>query len=107
MCFTIPVIDGDDKYEVLDHLQNLRAHWYRIGTALRLSEDTLSCIKQKSTDDAEAMIGVVSDWFKLNYNWKRFGRPSWKHLVKAVGSPIGGDNTALAMKIAEKHREKG
>lgn len=100
-------IDGDDKFEILDYLQDLRAHCYKIGTALRLSDDTLSCIKKESADDAEAMIKVVTDWLKLNYNWKRFGKPSWKALVKAVASPIGGDNTALAIKIAEKHKETG
>ena len=99
--------DGDDKFEILDHLQHLRAHCYKIGTALKLSDDTLDCIKRESADDAEAMIKIVASWLKLNYNWRRFGKPSWKALVEAVANPIGGDNTALAMKIAEKHREMG
>ena len=35
---------------------------------------------------------------------KQFGEPSWKLLVKAVSDQTGGNDRALAEKIAQKHQ---
>ena len=34
---------------------------------------------------------------------KRFGKPTWRRLVEAVEDPVGGNDSALALKIAAKH----
>ena len=34
---------------------------------------------------------------------KRFGKPTWRRLVEAVEDPVGGNNYALALKIAADH----
>jgi len=34
---------------------------------------------------------------------ERFGKPTWRRLVKAVEDPAGGNNCALAQKIAAEH----
>ena len=46
-------------------------------------------------------------WLEKNYNVKRFGEPTWRQLVKAVGHPDGGADMVLAMKIAKKHKARG
>ena len=37
---------------------------------------------------------------------ERFGKPTWKSLVKAVEDKVGGNNPALAQTIAKKHPGK-
>ena len=88
---------------ILLYLEDLKADCFKIGTLLHLHQGELNSIERKSADHAEAMIKIISNWLKLNYNWKTFGKPSWKALVKAVASPMGGNNTAQAVKIAESH----
>ena len=34
---------------------------------------------------------------------ERFGKPTWRRLVEAVQDPAGGNNLALAQKIAQDH----
>ena len=34
---------------------------------------------------------------------ERFGKPTWRRLVKAVEDHVGGSNSALAQKIATEH----
>ena len=50
---------------------------------------------------------MVTDWLEKNYNVKKFGPPTWKSLVDAVGHPAGGANMALAEKIAKSHKAEG
>ena len=45
-------------------------------------------------------------WLKKQYNYHKYGPPSWRALVKAVANPAGGNNPAKAMKIAENHPGK-
>ena len=46
-------------------------------------------------------------WLRKNYNVKKFGEPTWRQLVKAVGHPDGGADMVLAMEIAKKHKARG
>ena len=34
---------------------------------------------------------------------ERFGKPTWRRLVEAVEDHVGGNNRALAQKIAREH----
>ena len=77
---------------------------YKIGTCLHLRQNDLDCIKRRNDDFIDAMTEIISNWLKLNYNHRTFGKPTWKALVDAVRSPIGGNNTALAEKIAKRHQ---
>ena len=88
---------------VLDHLKNVKAECYKIGTALHLKQGELDAIKRESADCAEAMIKIITSWLRKNYDLERFGEPTWKALVEAVANPIGGNNNALAMEIARSH----
>ena len=96
-------IGVDDLHLVLDHLKNVKASCYKIGTALHLKQDELDAIKGESADCTAALIKIITSWLRKNYNLERFGEPTWKVLVEAVANPIGGNNNALAMEIARKH----
>ena len=51
----------------------------------------------------KCLEAVIVKWLQKCYNYQKFGSPTWKMLVKAVGDPAGGNNIALAETIAKKH----
>ena len=53
------------------------------------------------------MTHIVKSWLEKDYNVIRFGDPTWRDLVKAVGHPDGGADMVLAMEIAERHKARG
>lgn len=65
-----------------------------LGIALKLSPSF--CVK------GVELKAVLFKWLKQE------GKeiPSWRSLVKAVSSPVGGENPALAKRIARKHMQK-
>lgn len=98
-------IAGEDELKcILDDLSEVKADCYKIGICLHLKQSDLDSIKLKNNDFVEAMTEIISNWLKLNYNYQKFGKPTWKALVDAVGSPIGGNNTGLAEEIAKRHQ---
>ena len=49
---------------------------------------------------------VIVRWLRKVHNVNRYGPPTWKTLVKAVGDEAGGENPALAERIANNHKGK-
>lgn len=93
--------DESDLHDIIKDIGSLKANYIKLGFALKLKyDDTLDRIKREIPDSAEALIVVINEWLKKNYDWKRHGKPTWKALVKAVAS-LNGD---LAMKIASRHQ---
>ena len=81
--------------------------WKYIGLALRLAPLALDIIRDKSHVDVEdCLADVLAEWLSKAYNVTRFGEPSWKHLVEAVAHPAGGNDHALAERIAAKYSGK-
>ena len=101
--FSSFLVDIDDLFTVSSELLPVAHKWKRIGLALRLDPDLLERIRQKNyTDVQDYLSDVLTEWLKKAYNTVRFGDPSWKLLVEAVAHPAGGNDCALAEKIARK-----
>ena len=84
------------------------ANWRSIGVALRLKPDFLQSIDTRySSDPCACLSWMVMEWLMRNYNVEKFGEPSWRMLVEAVAHPAGGANTALARRIAMRHKAEG
>ena len=82
--------------------------WKSIGFALHLKPKSLDGIETRYNGDPPACLAaIVTEWLNRNYNVKRFGEPTWQHLVEAVGHPAGGVNVALAREIARNHMTEG
>ena len=83
---------------------NIKAGYYQLGIELGLPPRELEAIrKTHSQDVAQALTQVLLIWLRQQYNVEKFGYPTWQRLREAVDSPSGGNNHALAEKIAEKH----
>ena len=91
-------------YDVLEEVIDLKGKWTYILAGLRLPHRYQATIRTEHPADARSCLeAVLFAWLSKSYNVERYGPPSWRTLVKAVADPIGGADTALALKIAEKH----
>ena len=94
----------DDLYAVLEEVIHLQGKWAKVLAGLRLPHTHQDTIKMEHPADARSCLqAVLVVWLSKNYDVEKHGPPSWRTLVKAVADPIGGANTALALKIAENH----
>ena len=80
------------------------ARWKHIGGMFRLSPGTLETIRVNHSDAEDCLQEMILKWLrKSGYDSQQYGPPTWRWLVKAVGSPAGGDNPELARRIAAQH----
>ena len=84
---------------------NLDGVWRDFGTALGLSPSAIKGVAAAHPGDpGQCMFDILDKWVRKDYNHGKFGPPSWRKLVKAVASNVGGQNPALAEKIANSVR---
>ena len=94
----------DDLVDILLAVVDIAARWMSLGLALRIKKAELDTISSKNhTDPSGCLSDVILAWLQQHYDTQRFGQPSWKLLSKAVHNPVGGNNPALARKLAEEH----
>lgn len=78
--------------------------WRSLARGLRLSPSIISLIASQCLNDPkDCLFLTLEDWLKKMYNTERYGNPSWSMLVKAMASPAGGANPALALSIAQNY----
>ena len=93
----------DDLYDVCQELHALAAKWSHIGFALHMPTLQEEAIHDTRADSTSCLRMMLSKWLQKSYNYAKYGPPTWRLLVKAVGDPFGGSNCALAETIANKH----
>ena len=94
-------------FDVKSELIAMATRWKEIGLVLGLDPNQLSRIESDHGTVENCLTEVLHLWLKMAYNFERFGEPSWTLLVEAVGHPAGGNDRALAEKIAEKYGGSG
>ena len=99
------VTGEDDLVDVIEEVMDVAARWRSVGLALRLRVAELDTISSKNhTDPTECLKDMLLAWVQQHYNINEFGPPSWRLLCQAIFKQAGGNNPALARKIAEHHR---
>ena len=94
----------DDLVDVMEAVLDIAAEWESLGIVLRITPAELYTISSKNhSDPKKCLRDVLFAWLQQRYDTKRFGQPSWRMLCQAVQKPVGGNNPALARKIAIKH----
>lgn len=78
-------------------------NWKALGMCLGLNEHLICAIEADCKDSERCLRKLLELWLKYG---TRFGQPSWKLLVAAVANPAGGNDHALAERIATKHNGK-
>ena len=93
----------DDFYDVWERVKSLSPHWQSFSLSLRLSPDTIESIEANNRYETSetCLRKALTHWLKKDYNYKRFGHPSYRKLCVSVSN--GGQNKALAEEIADEH----
>ena len=94
----------DDFHEVYEEVVSITAKYHKLGIGLRLKVGELEAIcKSRGQDIDLAVTDVLLAWLRQQYDTAKYGHPTWRMLVRAVDSPAGGNNHALAMTISHNH----
>ena len=94
----------EDTYDVYSEVVGLAGRWSNMCLALRLLPSDRSKIEAANPGNPdECLKAAIVMWLQKCYNFQKFGSPTWRMVVKAVGDPAGGNNSALAETIAKKH----
>ena len=65
--------------------------WRTLATNLRLKDSTMNTIEKNDNNDVVRCLQLaLMDWLKLNYNYEKNGKPSWKKLAEAM-RPLDGN----------------
>ena len=96
--------DIDDLIDVKRELLDVAHNWNGVGMVLGLKPALLSRIQADHPGDVkECLTEALTEWLNKSYNVSCFVPPSWKLVVAAVADPAGGNDHALAERIALKH----
>ena len=88
----------------MSQLNDVADKWKSVGEALGLPPSVLDEIGADNRHVCKRCLSeMVKEWLNQSHKTEHFGVPSWKMLVWAVAHPNGGNNHALAQKIAAIH----
>ena len=94
----------DEFRDVHREVVSIQPKYYQFGIQLGLPLQEMEAVQKAFRQDIpQAFTEVLQIFFKQCYNIQKFGPPMWRKLVEAVDSPAGGNNHALAKKIAKDH----
>ena len=98
----------DDFHEIYKEVVSIIAEYYKLGIGLCLKPGELQAIRKSCGQDIDqAFTDVLLAWLRQRYDVAKYGPPTWRMLVKAVDSPAGGNNHALALTISHNHAVSG
>ena len=84
----------------MDAVKPLASKWRKLCTELGFKEGTLNVIEHNNPGNMDGCLrNALGEWLKLNYDYQRHERPSWRRLASAVFKV----NYALSKKIITMH----
>ena len=91
--------------DVVKEVMDMASRWHSLGLALRIKVAVLDTIYSNNpTDSTKCLKDMLLTWLQKSYDFKKYGPPCWKMLCHAVFKTEGGNNPALALKIADCHK---
>ena len=100
-----PLDPGEDDCEdVVEEVLDVAARWKFLGVALRIRPACLDTISSKNhTDPNGSLRDILHAWLRQTNDTMTYGQPSWRMVCQAIHKRVGGNNPALARRIATKH----
>lgn len=82
---------------------DVASHWYNIGIHFGIPTGKMDEIRSKNRNDPDfCLTSILVVWLRT-HNLK-LGPPTWRKVVIAVSSRVGGDHPSLASKIAKEYK---
>ena len=93
-----------DTLAVYREVVSLAGNWSDMCLVLGLLPSDQNAIEAAHPGNPHKCLqAIVVKWLRKVYDYQKFGYPTWRMLVEAVGDPAGGNNVTLAETIAKKH----
>ena len=80
-------------------MKSLSAKWEELAGQLGLRRNTIGNIKADKDTSSLHLNLAIEEWLNLNYDHKKYGRPTWRHLAEIVGRI----NSSLSESIKRDH----
>ena len=94
--------ENDDTADVLKELDGLESEYYTLGMHLHLPPGKVKVIQKDNPHSSKEALGqVTTEWLKMNYEYNKVGRPSWRMLVESVSTV----DIEHAKMIASNHKK--
>lgn len=71
-------------------LEKASSKWLEICTNLRIKQNTIVNLKDKSSPEV-SLIGGLKEWLQLKYNYQEYGKPTWRKVAESVVKINNGD----------------
>ena len=79
------IIEGKDWNIVIMECRSLAANWEQLSGYIGLSFDLIDSIKgNHPSNNSGCWNEALKQWIKQNYETDKFGKPSWRTLLKAI-----------------------
>jgi hypothetical protein len=85
-CYGLYIFTGEDDWNVVfDKCSPLASKWQQLSAYLGLKLSIINRIRSDFPNDSLGCWSeALKEWIGVNYDTQRFGKPSWKTLLKAV-----------------------
>ena len=96
--------EKNDLADLCSALTPIASKWDSFALQLGVPHETTQTIEVKNFHNpTKCLKDALSEWLDDNYDKTRHGHQSWRKVCKATANQAGGNNKALANKIAAKH----
>ena len=96
--------DEDDWNDVIIACSSLAPMWQHLSGLLGLPIKTIRTISESyPNDSATSWSQALMQWILQKYNTEKYGSPSWRSLLRAIGMV----DKALFNKLAQAHQPRG
>ena len=83
--------------------KSLSAKWEELSIYLGLPADKIDTIKHDNHDNAKRCWNqALLAWIKQGYDTNKYGKPSWRTLLRAIAE----ENKRLFKELSQKHLSK-
>jgi hypothetical protein len=70
---------------VFDECSSLASEWQQLSTYLGLKASIVDRMKRDFPSDSRGCWSeAIKEWIRMNYDTQKFGKPSWKTLLKSI-----------------------
>jgi hypothetical protein len=84
---------------ILMAMISVSSRWSSIGTHFSISTDILNTFRSDSLENGDRLVYVLAEWLRNSPDVC-----TWRDVVIAVSSTVGGNNPAQAYKIGREYQ---